>query len=82
MAFLPTVLLLAAGVLSCTEAQEAYSKLSDPYRKGVDLALQQLNNHSAIQHHFLFFKSTVMSDINVSETFHSWAVDELRVHKK
>ena len=66
MAFLLTVLLLAAGVLSCTEAQEAYSKLSEPYKKGVDLALQQLNNHSAIQHHFLFFKSLYKSDVYVS----------------
>lgn len=68
MAFTVTVLLLAVGVFSCTDAQEAYSKLSEPYGKGVDLALKQLNNHSAIQHHFLFFKSLLQSDINVSET--------------
>ncbi|KAG5268467.1 hypothetical protein AALO_G00212910 [Alosa alosa] len=64
MAFLLSVFLLAAGALSCTEAQEAYSKLPDPYRKGVDLALHHVNNHSAVQHHFFFFKSLVMSDIN------------------
>ena len=66
MAFLLTVLLLAAGVLSCTEAQEAYSKLSEPYRKGVDLALQQLNNHPTMKSHFLFFRSLDKSDVSVS----------------
>ena len=67
MAFLPTVLLLAAGVLSCTEAQEAYSKLSEPYRKGVDLALEQLNNRpTTMKHHFLFFRSLDKSDVKVS----------------
>ena len=66
MAFLPTVLLLAAGVLSYTEAQEAYSKLSEPYRKGVDLALQQLHNRPTMKHHFLFFKSLYKSDVYVS----------------
>lgn len=60
------LLLFSAGVLlSSIEAQEAYSKLPDKYRKGVDLALQQLNSHSGVQHHFLFFKSLLKSDIEV-----------------
>ncbi|KAG5268468.1 hypothetical protein AALO_G00212920 [Alosa alosa] len=65
MAYILTVLLLAAGVLGCTEAQQAYSKLPDLYRNGVDLALQQLNSHSAIKNHFLFFKSLDKSDIDI-----------------
>ncbi|PWS22526.1 hypothetical protein DKP78_17925, partial [Enterococcus faecium] len=57
MAFIVTVLLLTAGIFSCTDAQEAYSKLTEPHKKGVDLALQQLNSHPKMKHHFLFFKS-------------------------
>ncbi|KAL1006895.1 hypothetical protein UPYG_G00078600 [Umbra pygmaea] len=52
------LLLVSAGVLmSSTDAQEAYTKLPDIYRKGVNLALDKLNSHSGVQHHFLFFKS-------------------------
>ncbi|KAM9417374.1 uncharacterized protein ACWYII_023466 [Salvelinus alpinus] len=64
MAALLLLLLFSAGVLlPSIEAQEAYSKLPDKYRKGVDLALQQLNSHFGVQHHFLFFKSLLKSDI-------------------
>lgn len=60
------LLLFSAGVLlPSIEAQEAYSKLPDKYRKGVDLALQQLNSHAGVKHHFLFFKSLLKSDIEV-----------------
>ena len=68
MAALLLLLLLSAGVLlPSIEAQEAYSKLPDKYRKGVDLALQQLNSHFGVQHHFLFFKSLLKSDIEVKK---------------
>ncbi|KAG7246274.1 hypothetical protein CRUP_018833, partial [Coryphaenoides rupestris] len=33
------------------------------YRKGVDLAVNKLNSHRGINHHFLFFKSLTQSDI-------------------
>uniref|UniRef100_A0A8C8D7T8 Retinoic acid receptor responder protein 2 n=1 Tax=Oncorhynchus tshawytscha TaxID=74940 RepID=A0A8C8D7T8_ONCTS len=71
------LLLLSAGVLlSSIEAQEAYSKLPDKYRKGVDLALQQLNSHSGVQRHYLFFKSLLKSEIepgfDVSYIYHNF----------
>uniref|UniRef100_A0A674B4N8 Retinoic acid receptor responder protein 2 n=1 Tax=Salmo trutta TaxID=8032 RepID=A0A674B4N8_SALTR len=71
------LLLFSAGVLlPSIEAQEAYSKLPDKYRKGVDLALQQLNSHSGVQHHYLFFKSLLKSDIepgfDVSYIYHNF----------
>lgn len=72
MPFIATVLLLTAAIFSCTEAQEAYSKLTESYKKGVDLALQQINNHPNMRHHFLFFKSLQQSNLDASfgVTFH------------
>ncbi|CAB1340639.1 unnamed protein product [Coregonus sp. 'balchen'] len=77
MAALLLLMLVSAGVLlSSTEAQEAYSKLPDNYRKGVDLSLQQLNSHSGVKHHFLFFKTLLKSDIEpgfgVSYIYHNF----------
>lgn len=64
-----TLLLLGVGALFLSaEAQEAYSNLPDPYKKGVDLALEKLNSHVGIQHHFLFFRSITKSDIEVSDS--------------
>ena len=62
------LLLVTAGVLlSFTEAQEAYNRLPDGYRRGVDLALQQLNSHRAVQHHFLYFKTIYKSEYEVKK---------------
>ncbi|KAL1006894.1 hypothetical protein UPYG_G00078590 [Umbra pygmaea] len=71
------LLLVSAGVLLCSpEAQGAYSKLSDNYRKGVNLALEQLSSHSGVQHHFLFFRSLLKSEIEpgfgVSYVYHNF----------
>ncbi|CAB1447377.1 unnamed protein product [Pleuronectes platessa] len=59
------LLLLLSGVgalfLAC-DAQEAYDKLPETYRRGVDLALEKLNSHAGIQHHFLYFRSVTKSD--------------------
>ncbi|KAM4606394.1 uncharacterized protein ACJ7VT_016601 [Polymixia lowei] len=58
------LLLLNAGVLLFTaNAQEAYTRLPDNFKKGVDLALERLNSHRDVQHHFLFFRSLIQSDI-------------------
>lgn len=65
MAFVLSVLLLTAGVWSSAEAQEAYTKLTEPYRIGVDLALQQVSNIPAARQHFLFFKSVELSHLDV-----------------
>ncbi|KAG7455371.1 hypothetical protein MATL_G00255960 [Megalops atlanticus] len=58
------LLLLTAGAfVALAEGQAAYDQLPDLYKTGVDLALQQLNSHSSIQHYFLFFKSLSKSDV-------------------
>lgn len=60
------LLLLGVGALFfSSNAQEAYNKLPETYRKGVDLALEKLNSHAGIQHHFLFLRSVTKSDIEV-----------------
>uniref|UniRef100_A0A3Q3DHQ9 Si:ch1073-406l10.2 n=1 Tax=Hippocampus comes TaxID=109280 RepID=A0A3Q3DHQ9_HIPCM len=59
-------LLLTVGVTSLcasTQAQEAYGKLEETFRKGVDLSLEKLSEHAAIQNHFLFFKSVTKSNV-------------------
>ncbi|KAL7840893.1 hypothetical protein AOLI_G00262160, partial [Acnodon oligacanthus] len=63
VAFLLVVLLIA-GTLSSYEAQSDFSKLPEPYRRGVELALEQVNSHAGVQNHFLFFKSLSTHDID------------------
>ncbi|XP_047468176.1 uncharacterized protein si:ch1073-406l10.2 [Mugil cephalus] len=46
-----------------SNAQDTYDKLSEPYKKGVDLVLENLNSRTGMVHHFLFFKSVQQSDI-------------------
>ncbi|KPP56419.1 hypothetical protein Z043_125963, partial [Scleropages formosus] len=61
---LSLILLLAPGALLVPpEGQTAYNELGESYKKGVDLALQQVNSHSKIQHHFFFFKSLIKSEL-------------------
>ncbi|KAJ4925198.1 hypothetical protein JOQ06_017933 [Pogonophryne albipinna] len=58
------LLLVSSGVLFfSSNAQGAYEKLPENYKKGVDLALEKLDSHAGIQHHFLFFRSITKSDI-------------------
>ncbi|XP_048030471.1 uncharacterized protein si:ch1073-406l10.2 [Megalobrama amblycephala] len=64
MRLLPFALLLAAGVfLTSAEAQSSFSKLPDTYKKGVELAVQNVNAHEGVQQHFLFFKTIDKSQI-------------------
>ncbi|KAJ8010163.1 hypothetical protein DPEC_G00072130 [Dallia pectoralis] len=77
MAARQLLFLVSAGVLlSSTEVHGGYSKLPENYRKGVDLALEQLNSHSAVLHHFRFYKSIQKSDIepgfDVSYIYHNF----------
>ena len=66
MAALLLLLLSSVGaLLLVSDAQEAYDKLPQAYRAGVDLALEKLNSHAGIQHHFLYFRSITKSDIEV-----------------
>lgn len=66
MRLLPFALLLAAVVfLTSAEAQSSFSKLPDTYKKGVELAVQNVNAHEGVQQHFLFFKTIEKSQIEV-----------------
>ncbi|KAM9337267.1 uncharacterized protein ABDE67_018583 [Symphorus nematophorus] len=57
------LLVCAAAVLYSAEAQDPYNELADNYKKGVDLALEQLNSHAGVQHHFRFLRTLDKSDI-------------------
>lgn len=62
------LLLFTVGALfASSNAQENnYNKLSGSFKKGVDLALEKLHSHAGIRHHFAFFKSLLLSDIQVT----------------
>lgn len=62
------LLLFGVGALfAFSNAQENnYNKLSGSCKKGVDLALEKLHSHAGIRHHFAFFKSLLLSDIQVT----------------
>lgn len=66
MAALALLLLSIGALFFPSTAQEAYSTLPEAYKKGVDLALEKVNSHPAVQHHFLFFKSVTKSDIEAA----------------
>ena len=61
-------LVCAAAALYSAEAQEPYNELPGTYKKGVDLALEQLNSHAGVQHHFRFLKSVEKSQIEVNKS--------------
>ncbi|NP_001373462.1 uncharacterized protein LOC100536977 precursor [Danio rerio] len=60
---LPFALLVFGVLLSSGGAQNSLSKLPDTVKKGVDLALKNVNSHEGVQQHFLFFKSLQQSKI-------------------
>lgn len=64
------LLLLSTGALlcSCNAQENNYDRLSDSLKKGVDLALEKLHSHSGIQHHFLFLRTVLKSDIQVDSS--------------
>ncbi|CAK6967459.1 uncharacterized protein LOC122866350 [Scomber scombrus] len=74
MAALPLLLLSFGALFFSANAQDAYDKLPENYKKGVDLALEKLNAHTGIHSHFLFFRSLAQSNIEsgfgVSYIFH------------
>ncbi|XP_077364596.1 uncharacterized protein LOC144009016 [Festucalex cinctus] len=59
MAAVVLLLLACVGgaVWRSAEAQDAYELLSADYKKGVDMALEHLNSHAGVQHHFRFLRS-------------------------
>lgn len=58
-------LLVCAGALLCSV--QAQDQLPENYKKGVDLALQQLNGHIGVVLHFRFLRSLEKSDIEVKQ---------------
>ncbi|CAK6967460.1 uncharacterized protein si:ch1073-406l10.2 [Scomber scombrus] len=74
MAALPLLLLSFGALFFSANAQDAYDKLPENYKKGVDLALEKLNAHTGIHSHFLFFRSLAQSNIepgfDVSYIYH------------
>ncbi|KAL3040670.1 hypothetical protein OYC64_011638 [Pagothenia borchgrevinki] len=80
------LLLVSSGVLFfSSNAQGAYEKLPENYKKGVDLALEKLVSHAGIQHHFLFFRSITKSDIEpgfeVTYVYHHFYLKATKCHK-
>lgn len=57
-------LVCAAALLCSVQAQD---QLPENYMKGVDLALEQLNAHAGVHHHFRFLRSVEKSDIEVKQ---------------
>ncbi|KAE8279740.1 hypothetical protein D5F01_LYC21869 [Larimichthys crocea] len=60
------LLFIVGALFVSSNAQENgdnYKQLPETFKKGVDLALENLHSHAAIQHHFLFFRSLTKSDI-------------------
>lgn len=66
MAALLLLLFSVGALFSGSGAGETnYNRLSESFKKGVDLALEKLHSHAGIQHHFVFFRSLLLSDIQV-----------------
>ncbi|KAJ8272705.1 hypothetical protein GJAV_G00092440 [Gymnothorax javanicus] len=70
------LLLIIGACASSTAGQAAYDQLPAVYKKGVDLALEQLKSHTSISHLFLFFKSLTKKDeesgFNVNYIYHNF----------
>lgn len=64
MAILYLVLLF--GCVWSAGGQAELTKLSDGYKAGAELAVDQVNTHPGVQQHFLFFKSLKKSEVDVS----------------
>lgn len=63
------LLLCVGAVLSWVGAEDAYADLPESYRSGVDLALEQLNSHAGVHHHFRFLRSLEKAEMEVKLRF-------------
>ncbi|XP_067290500.1 uncharacterized protein zgc:195173 [Pseudorasbora parva] len=86
MAVFLLLVLLSTGVfLGTSEAQGDLDKLPENYRKGVELAVEQINSHQTIKSVFLFFKSLDKSDLDggfgVSYIYHRFYLKATRCPK-
>ncbi|KAI3355375.1 hypothetical protein L3Q82_018219 [Scortum barcoo] len=79
------LLVCAGAVLYSAEAQDAFEALPNNYKKGVNLALEQLNSHAGVHHHFRFLRSLEKSDIEsgfgVSYLYHHFHLKPTRCAK-
>ncbi|KAK9527588.1 hypothetical protein VZT92_014136 [Zoarces viviparus] len=57
------LLVCAGAVLYSAQAQDPYDGLPGDYKKGVDLALEQLNTRTRVHHRVRFFRTMGKSDI-------------------
>lgn len=63
------MMMISVGALLPSETQRnPYSQLSPSLKGGVDLALEKLHSHAAIQQHLVFLRSLSTSDIQVRST--------------
>lgn len=80
------LLICAGALLYSAEAQDPYTQLSNIYRKGVDLALEQLNSHVGVHHHFRFLKtldkSEIESGFGVKYLYHHFYLKPTRCSKQ
>ncbi|AWP17038.1 Hypothetical protein SMAX5B_017127 [Scophthalmus maximus] len=85
MAALLLLLLSIGALFFSSNSQEAYNNLPETFRKGVDLALEKINSHAGIHHHFLFFRSIRKSDIepgfDVRYIYHHFYLKATRCQK-
>ncbi|KAJ8336918.1 hypothetical protein SKAU_G00381380 [Synaphobranchus kaupii] len=79
------LLLVIGACVSPAEGQAAYDQLPDLYKKGVDLALEQLKSDSSIRHHFFFLKSLSKSNIesrfSVNYIYHNFYLKPTKCSK-
>ncbi|XP_039982319.1 uncharacterized protein zgc:195173 [Xiphias gladius] len=79
------LLVCAGAALYSAKAQGPHNELPDNYKKGVDLALMQLNSHAGVHHHFRFLRSVDRSEIeggfNVRYLYHHFHLKPTRCAK-
>lgn len=59
-------LVVLFGCVWSAGGQAELMELSDGYKAGAELAVEQVNTHPGVQQHFLFFRSLKKSEVDVS----------------
>ncbi|KAG7524922.1 hypothetical protein JOB18_019307 [Solea senegalensis] len=80
------LLLCAGAALLSVKAQDVYEELPENFKIGVDLALEQLNSHAWVHHHFRFLRSVGKSEIEsgfgVKYIYHHFYLKPTRCSKR
>ncbi|KAJ3611196.1 hypothetical protein NHX12_021213 [Muraenolepis orangiensis] len=75
----------APGAPPAGNSQEAFERLSPDYRAGVEEVFKQLQSHTTVQLHYLFFQSVSMSDsqsgFGTTSLFHRFQLKPTRCSK-